>query len=1165
METDPAAHSSRVPVLILVLLITGIGVTGSLYVAAQHRAFDDAFRRELAAAADMKALQVADWCKERVADAAVLAADIRLMPALQRVLRGQASRQEEQQANAWIDSVRTHYRYGAVILTGTRGEVRLSTGRLYGSPEHYRLLTHEASIAPDLVIHDIHSEHDGRETHFGMNVALTGAEGEPLGALLLGIDPVAFLYPALRDWPGAGRTGEILLVRRDGDSVSYLNDSRLRPGFAMKIREPISLTTSPAVRAVLGATGEFDGTDYRGQVVIAASQPIPGSHWFLVAKVDRSEALAPENRNTILLVTLMVALGLASGAVVALLFRRQSARFYRKQYEAEMERKVLRGHYDFLTRYANDAILLADEDGRIIEVNDRAAEIFGYSREELLRMKLADLKPAELAGELRATSQALREKKSSVFETTNQRKDGSLFPAEISARWIEEEGRCYQQSIIRDISERKQAERQIARLNHLYAVLSRCGAAIIRARSENELFGELCRIAVESGSFRIAWAGSVDPATSLVVPVATAGDAAAYLDEVKISAAEGPLGAGPIGTCIREGRAVAINNIDTDASMAPWREAAARHGLRSCICLPLQRRGQTVCVVGWYSSEADFFRGEETALAVEVGASMSYALDRMDLERERVRADLERQQSQERLELALDAANEGYWDWKITANEWYASPRYHTILGYQPGEREISLESARQMMHPDDLPSFDKALAELQHPGCDSTSIEYRVRHKDGHYIWVLTRAKVVARDASGHPARMVGTRSEITGRKRLEEQFLQAQKLESVGRLAGGVAHDFNNHLTVINGYADLLRKQLPAGSPIAESLAEIQQAGERAAALTRQLLAFSRKQIASPERLNLNTVITGMQKMIRRLMGEDVELQLELAPDLGSVLADATQIEQVVMNLAINARDAVQSGGRVIIKTGQEALTGEGLQADRTGPHVRLTVTDNGSGMTPEVRQHIFEPFYTTKDTSRGTGLGLSTVYGIVQGNGGFIIVDSEPGKGSSFHIYFPCAGEPAGAARTEQHPARPLEGSETILVVEDQEEVRRLAVDILEHYGYRVIAAANGDEALALAGKHEGVIDLVVSDMVMPGMSGTELIRHLVRSRPRVKVLYVSGYTADSIRQQELAAGAAAFLPKPYSPDGLANKVRELLSGNAVSSTPREGPEERPPGAC
>jgi two-component system cell cycle sensor histidine kinase/response regulator CckA len=387
----------------------------------------------------------------------------------------------------------------------------------------------------------------------------------------------------------------------------------------------------------------------------------------------------------------------------------------------------------------------------------------------------------------------------------------------------------------------------------------------------------------------------------------------------------------------------------------------------------------------------------------------------------------------------------------------------------------------------------------------------------------------------------------DVTRRRNLEEERRQSQKMEAVGRLAGGVAHDFNNLLTAILGYSDLLASRFHVGDPERAEIQEIRRAGERAAALTRQLLAFSRKQVLLPEVLDLDSVVRGLLRLLERLIGENITVSLVVAPDLGRVLADPGQMEQVVMNLAVNARDAMPRGGELRVEIQNvdldDAFASEHIGVT-PGPHVLLAVTDTGVGMAPEVQKQIFEPFFTTKRTGEGTGLGLSTVHGIVNQSGGTIWVDSEPGRGTTFKIYLPRIVGAAAAAQLASGTFPSLEGSGTILLVEDDEQLRQLARRILELSGYTVLEARSPEVALRIAREHDGPIHVLLTDVVMPGMSGPELAASLQRERPSMPVLYMSGYTDNAIAHHGVLDPGTQLIQKPFTPNRLVQRVREVM---------------------
>jgi PAS domain S-box-containing protein len=425
---------------------------------------------------------------------------------------------------------------------------------------------------------------------------------------------------------------------------------------------------------------------------------------------------------------------------------------------------------------------------------------------------------------------------------------------------------------------------------------------------------------------------------------------------------------------------------------------------------------------------------------------------------------------------------------------------------------------------------------------------ERQMLTKDGKWRWLQIN-NVVLRDSEGRATAVASLGADVTEHRALQEQYLQSQKLESLGTLAGGVAHDFNNLLTVINGYSDIVLDSLGEQDAVRPKIDQIRKAGARAAELTQQLLAFSRRQISQPRPLDLNRMIDESAAMFRTLLGEDIELTIDLGESLGQVLADSGQIHRVFMNLLANARDAMPDGGKLAIRTMSVAISAGSLAEHPEvipGPYVLLVVSDTGMGIDEQTRVHLFEPFFTTKGPGKGTGLGLPTVYGIVKQSGGWIWVSSEVSKGTTFTIYLPRI-EAEAATAAEKPPAAAKGGNnQTVLVVEDQDAVRRLAASILKSAGYRVLSAADGSEALALEAQHHGPINLALTDVVLPGMTGKQLADRLKVVRPEIKVLFTSGYPRDVIADRGVVDRDVAYLAKPYSPEELAAKVREVLGG-------------------
>jgi signal transduction histidine kinase/CheY-like chemotaxis protein len=427
--------------------------------------------------------------------------------------------------------------------------------------------------------------------------------------------------------------------------------------------------------------------------------------------------------------------------------------------------------------------------------------------------------------------------------------------------------------------------------------------------------------------------------------------------------------------------------------------------------------------------------------------------------------------------------------------------------------------------------------------------VEHRISWSDGGVRWLECKGRVYRR-ADGSPARMAGTVADISARKRAEaalreseEQLRQSQKMEAIGRLAGGVAHDFNNLLTAIGGYSSLALLELPADDPRREYLEEIQRAGERGASLTKQLLASGRKQVLSPKLLDLNALVDELTNLLRRVIGEDIELHWQRAPGPAAVFADAGQLEQVIMNLAVNARDAMPDGGTLAIASSSVQLEPGDARAPE-GRYILLSVSDSGHGMDEETMARMFEPFFTTKDPGKGTGLGLSTVYGIVQQLSGSIRARSAPGRGTRFEIYLPERDRNALAEYPESLAAPAKGGAETVLLVEDESQVRKLVYEVLQSRGYRVVTAKDAVEAVPLEENFPDRIDLLITDVVMPGMSGRELAQHLAATRPETKVLFISGYTDDALLRHGPTTPGTGFLQKPFALEDLLLRVRALL---------------------
>jgi two-component system cell cycle sensor histidine kinase/response regulator CckA len=590
---------------------------------------------------------------------------------------------------------------------------------------------------------------------------------------------------------------------------------------------------------------------------------------------------------------------------------------------------------------------------------------------------------------------------------------------------------------------------------------------------------------------------------------------------------------------LHEGALLILRQEDDEAPMdlIPFGDTARRS--QSLMFVPLHHRDRITGILSIQSYSTNAYDQTDLAMLQELADHCGGAIERVRIENElrQSQAQLARTEAFA-LVMTAHVGLDGRW-LKVP-------PSLCALIGVT--EERLLGTPVEAVLHPDDVALELAERERLVRGDTRTLDLETRWVRADGRPLWMYMNASVVE-DASGRPQYLLMYLRDITERKSLEDQLRLAQKMEAVGQLAGGIAHDFNNLLTAILGSTELLLASTDPDDPRRDDVQEIGRAAHRASGLVRQLLAFSRKQVMQPRLVNLNAIVREMGGMLRRLVGERITLRLDLDPALGDVTADPGQLEQVIANLGVNARDAMPDGGTLTIATAnvtRVGLTGASDEGIPPGPLVVLIVKDTGIGMDEHVLAHLFEPFFTTKELGRGTGLGLATVYGIVRQTGGQIQVTSRPGEGSTFTVYFPRIEDATGAGQPAPGVAEPAPGgTETVLVVEDEEAVRHLVCRVLRAKGYRVLDAPNAEAALLLAGSTPAPIDLLITDMVMPGMGGSTLAAELVAVRPAMRVLFITGYAPEAVERRARLPDAGGLLEKPFSADQLARRVREILA--------------------
>lgn len=1119
-----------------VALTAGVSVSGYRYYRAQKDILESGVRDQLSSVADLKVQQIVAWRQERIGDAVTIAGN----PALAELRDGG----NHQALRGWLESFRRFCGYREIAILERTGEVRLTaSGGPFPVDAAVRALCRQATDTGRAAVSDLQGS-EGDPVYLDFAAPVQGGKA----VAVLRAEAGAFLYPAVQSWPVPSRTAESLLVGVHNGEVTYLNELRWREGTALRLMAS-PRSDLPAAMALRGVEGVRSGVDYRGVPVLAALRRIPETPWALVAKVDAAEVYEPLRQRSLMVGLVLGVLLLGCAAVFGLLWHLQQVRFRQQRLLAELERKSIEGRYAHLRSQGNDIVLVTDEEGRIVEANDRAVEAYGYTREELLRMSIRDLRNEAEQKALSEVWRTIVKQGWAVSAAEHRRKDGSPMPVESSARVVEFAGRPFCQSIIRDISERKRAEEELRRVTRALRVLSTCNQAVVRAADEDRLYREVCEAITAVGEYPVAWIGAPESGAGKPVRVVSAaGRGKAYLDSIDISWADEPRGRGPVGTCLRTGAIALCNDAEHDASFVPWRTQAERYGFKALISLPLWCDGAVSGALSIYASEPDAFHAEERRLLEELAGDVSYGVETRRQRREQERAEEALRQSETEFRTLFDNVSDAVFIFDANCRFLGANRVASERLGYSRDELvHMTIQDIDGSESAALTPEQVMAQGNTEGPLLETVHVR-----RDGSRFPVEISGSMF--EYRGGPARLAVAR-DISERKRAEaeaeKRTAELERARAEAENANRAKSQFLAHMsheirTPLNGIIGMIGLLLDTAlDPEQKEFGETVRTSARALlALVNDLLDLSRIEAGrmelEPDRMDLAACLEEAGELMApqaRVKGLEYVFDVEMA--CRRVLGDAGRLRQIVLNLLGNAIKFTERGHVKLRVRGGEPAGGRAV--------FHIAVEDTGPGIAEDKLPLLFRSF-TQLDSSlvrkhEGAGLGLAISRQLAELMGGTLTVTSWVGSGSTFLLTLPLTtladggGEPDPAMSAEARPAAPGERVRRVLLVEDNIVNQRLGLRSLEKLGCRTDVAANGREAVEMARSFP--YDLILMDCRMPVMDGYTATRE-IRSREsagaRIPIVAMTAHAVIGAREECLGAGMDDYIAKPASPGEL-----------------------------
>ncbi len=1119
--------------LITAFLVLTLG--GTWFYGRQKQIARDRVEDNLKAIAQLKADQITEWREDQLDDAYFLMGNRFVLQNVEQFF-AEHSNDSAKSLLRYLRRFARQNRFDDILLVNTQGKQLLSVSGTIGFHDVYLTELPAAIRQHKPLFVRLHIEKKDPAPHISEVAPLfTGQQQDqkPLGALVLVTDASRFLYPLIQSWPTPSKTAETLLVRRDGNDVLFLNDLRFWPHAALKLRIPLTKTAVPAVMAILGKRGLVEGEDYRGVPVLADILPIPGSPWFMIAEENTSEVFAAWRFQSFLLLALFLGLMVSIGTAGLMFWQQEKRAHFQALYVSEAALRQTMERHHITLKSIGDAVIVTDAQGVVQLFNPVAEALTGWTENEARGKALREVFSIvnEETGEPVENPVAQVICDNTVCGLANHTllisKNGIRRPIADSAAPIRDQNGQISGVVLvfRDQTE----QRMTMRMTQIRLAMVEYSAG----HTPHELMTYALDQIGDLMDSPIGFFHFVEADQKTISLQQWSSRTLAQFCRAEGKGLHYPIEqAGVWADSVRLKQPVIHNDfaaLENKKGMPKGHAEIVRE-----LVVPVMRRGQVVAILGVGNKPVDYT--DKDVETISFLSDVTWALVSRKIMEE------DEKDAEKRYRRLFESTRDGMLI--LDADTGTIIDVNQSLVQLLGLSREAYVGTVPWEIGPlKPLAASKEAFTEIK--AREHVRYDDRVlKRTDGKTLSVELTSTVYTVEHSGIIEWAI---RDITDKLWMETQLRQAQKMESVGRLAGGVAHDYNNMLGVILGYADLAMEKVAPSEALHEDLKAISNAANRSAAITRQLLAFARKQIIEPKVLDINRCVENTLKMLRRLIGEDIDIAWVPGLDLWPLKIDPSQLEQILANLCVNARDAISGVGKVTIETQNVILDQDYCENHvgfSQGEFVLLAVSDDGCGMDKETMDQIFEPFFTTKEMGRGTGLGLATVFGIVKQNKGFINVYSEVDKGTTFKIYLPRHfGEIEPAARRTS-TAVPEGHGEMVLLVEDDSSIRAMSRMMLERLGYRALPAETPTTALRLAAQHQSEIVLLITDVVMPEMNGRDLANQIQSFCPGIKTLFMSGYTANVIAHRGVLDDGVQFIQKPFSKTKLAEAIKKAL---------------------